>query len=196
MFKIGLISTHATGKTTLAHLLAGEFKKRGFKTRVIDEVAAEASESGIPINQQTTLAAQAWILHKQVLYELQADIRGYQVVVCDRTVLDNYIYLERAVGRDNEYLDIALSHVKKFPYNILFRLPLIGDANPDGIRATESDFRMAIDKKLTALLDEFDINYITLPMPAKMWREDWVEFILNTVLPKLGSLKDFSKHSK
>jgi nicotinamide riboside kinase len=186
MFKIGLISTHGTGKTTLAHLLAGELKKRGFKTKIVSEVSTEALEGGLPINQGTTLAAQAWILHKQIAYELQAMMQGYEVLICDRTVLDNYLYLERAVGRDSEYLEMVLGHAKKFPYDALFYLPSVGKAEADGVRATEESFQKDMDRRLDAFLKEFGVKHTLLPHPQKVGREDWVEAILSEVLPRLG----------
>ncbi len=102
-YKIGLLSTHGTGKTALVYSIAGELKRRGIKVRPISEIATRARESGIPINQETTLAAQAWILHCQCQMELEAEMLGYEVVICDRTVLDNYVYLETAEGRSPEY---------------------------------------------------------------------------------------------
>src|SRR3989338_2929896 len=95
-YKIGLVATHGTGKTTTAHLVAGELKKRGLRVRVIPEVATEAIETGKTINQDTTLNDQGWILLKQALYEIEAELAGYEVIVCDRTVFDNYCYLANA----------------------------------------------------------------------------------------------------
>ena len=65
-YKIGLLSTHGTGKTALAHALVGEFKKRGYKTKVISEVATSLFEKGVPINENTTLPAQLSILMEQI----------------------------------------------------------------------------------------------------------------------------------
>ena len=52
-----------------------------------------------PINRETTIKAQAWILHTQIAWELQAGAKA-EVVVCDRAVLDNYCYLKRAAPGD------------------------------------------------------------------------------------------------
>ena len=46
----------------------------------------------MPINEETSFEAQAWILHTQIAEELLAQSR-YPVVLCDRAVVDNYAYL-------------------------------------------------------------------------------------------------------
>ena len=71
VYKIGLTSTHGTGKTSLRFDVAGALSKRGIKTIDVREVATLATHLGIPINQETTLEAQAWILHKQCTLELK-----------------------------------------------------------------------------------------------------------------------------
>ncbi|MEK6938911.1 MAG: AAA family ATPase [Nanoarchaeota archaeon] len=130
VYKTGLMSTHGTGKTTLAFDVAGELKKKSLKVRVIRELATLARERNIPIDQTTTLEAQAWILYRQCSAELEAKIYNYDVVICDRTVLDNYCYLLNAVGEDKFYQDLALGFSRKHPYDSLFYLPITGELNP------------------------------------------------------------------
>jgi len=48
MRKIALIGTHGTGKTTLAHELTAESKKRGIHTEFLGELARECP---LPINE-------------------------------------------------------------------------------------------------------------------------------------------------
>mgnify|MGYP001600272354 FL=1 len=74
-YKISLISTHGTGKTTLCYEVAAELKKRGLKVKVFSEIAASAFEQGIPINENTTLPAQLYILMQHITEELRAAIR-------------------------------------------------------------------------------------------------------------------------
>ena len=50
-----------------------------------------------PINEGTTYDAQAWILHTQIAEEIAAAASN-EVVICDRSVLDNYAYLVARVG--------------------------------------------------------------------------------------------------
>jgi len=54
--------------------------------------------SPLPINRKTSLEAQTWILATQVAEEIRS-AANHDVVVCDRSVLDNYAYLLFACGR-------------------------------------------------------------------------------------------------
>src|SRR5512140_1920303 len=90
--KVAFIGTHGVGKTTLCYDLAAALKKRDLSVELVREVARECP---LPINRETTLKAQAWILHTQIAWELQAEAKA-DVVFCDRAVLDNYCYMKRA----------------------------------------------------------------------------------------------------
>ena len=94
-FKIAFIGSHGVGKTTLCYGLAARLKARDVAVEVVHEVARRCP---LPINEETSVAAQSWILHSQIAEELVAQAR-YPVVVCDRSVLDNYVYLLLAAGR-------------------------------------------------------------------------------------------------
>jgi len=90
--KVAFIGTHGVGKTTLCYDLAAGLKKRDLTVEIVREVARECP---LPINRETTLKAQAWILHTQIAWELQAEAKA-DVVFCDRAVLDNFCYMRRA----------------------------------------------------------------------------------------------------
>ncbi len=127
VYKIGLVSTHGTGKTTLSYTIAGLLKERkdiDLSVKVIGELATDARERAIPIDQTTTLEAQAWILTSQVSAELHAELHNYDVAICDRTVLDNYCYMSNKVGQQKHYLDFVLGHCKSHPYSKLYFLPI------------------------------------------------------------------------
>src|ERR1017187_10110119 len=90
--KIAFIGTHGVGKTTLCYDLAAALKKRDLTVELVREVAREGP---LPINQETTLKAQAWILHTQIAWELQAEAKA-DVVFCARPALDISHYMRRA----------------------------------------------------------------------------------------------------
>ena len=104
--KIAFIGSHGVGKTTLAFGLAARLKARDVSLEVVHEVARRCP---LPINEETSVAAQSWILHTQVAEELVAAAR-YPVVLCDRSVLDNYVYLLLAAG-DREPLAERRRHL-------------------------------------------------------------------------------------
>ena len=88
-FKIAFIGSHGVGKTTLCYGLAARLKTLDISLDVVNEVARRCP---LPINRETTFAAQAWILHTQIAEEVVAASR-YDLVICDRSVLDNFVYL-------------------------------------------------------------------------------------------------------
>ena len=185
-FKIGLISTHGTGKTTLAYEIASQLKKRGFKVKVISEVATEAFEEGIPINEGTNLPAQMHVLLRHMAEELKATARGYEIVISDRSVFDNWIYMERKCGYHQFVIDFIREYSKEFPYNALYKLPLVGEMKDDGVRdAQNKDFQQDIYKRLTQFLKDSGVEHTELPIPDSEFRGEWTEIIVNDTLKKM-----------
>jgi thymidylate kinase len=93
--KVAFIGTHGVGKTTLCFELAGALKREGLYVDVVKEVARL---SPLPVNRKTSLDAQTWILMTQVAEEIRS-ASLHEIVVCDRSVLDNYAYMALACGR-------------------------------------------------------------------------------------------------
>lgn len=90
MQKIGIIGAHSTGKTTFAHALYVKMKIKHpiEKIKLITEVAR-----GVPIHLSME-EKQLWILTNQISREIEAqiDVGPNGIIICDRTVLDNYAY--------------------------------------------------------------------------------------------------------
>lgn len=195
MYKIGLISTHGTGKTTLVYTVCGELKKQGIKIKPIAEIATTALEKGLPINKGTTLEAQAWILHTQCALELEAQMYNYEVCICDRTVLDNFVYMMKAVGKKQEYLKMILNHMKLHSYDKLYLVPITSEIQSDGVRETDKIFQQQIDSNLKELIKELEIEVIELPIPKTedITRKEWTEIIVKNTLKDIGrkTLFDF-----
>nr|MDP9179153.1 AAA family ATPase [Gemmatimonadota bacterium] len=82
--KVAFVGSHGVGKTTLCFDLASQLKRLDLGVDLVKEVARRCP---LPINEETTPDAQAWILHTQIAEELAAATL-YEVVVCDRSVLD------------------------------------------------------------------------------------------------------------
>src|SRR5512140_4012488 len=129
--KVAFIGTHGVGKTTLCYELAASLKKRDLAVELVREVARECP---LPINRDTTLKAQAWILHTQIARELEAGAKA-EVVVCDRAVLDNYCYLKRALAGEPVSRELELL-VRTWTarYDALFRVPIVADPPFDHVR--------------------------------------------------------------
>lgn len=193
VYKISLSSTQGTGKTTLATLVAGELKRRGVEARALAEMSTLAREKGLPINEQTTRAAQLWILHTQFAEELAYQARTappkYDVIICDRGI-DNYCYLERRFGPDQYALAMTLGHVREYPYDQTYLLPIVNDSlDPgEGIRSTDKMFQQEMDQAIRSFFNTHRIPYQELPQPSPQdhLREEWVRLIVNQTLTTLG----------
>lgn len=167
--KIAFIGTHGVGKTTLCYDLASRLKRQD---RVVDLVQEVARACPLPINQDTTLQAQAWILHTQIAQEIAAAAAG-GIVICDRSVLDNYAYLVQQAGRRPEYDTLVREWVRT--YDRLFKVPITDAPSFDGRRDTSQTFQQAIDATIDALADQFAVHFHRLDPAA---RDTWVDTVL------------------
>jgi nicotinamide riboside kinase len=177
--KIAFIGTHGVGKTTLCYDLAGLLKRQGVNLDIVKEVARL---SPLPVNRQTSLEAQLWILMTQVAEEIRAASQ-HQVVVCDRSALDNFAYLAFACGRPRPIERFVDYWMKT--YDLLFKVPMAGAASADGFRDTDEFFMRSIDQLVDELLAEKGIPFHLLPAGA---RGTWMETVRDVVLqsPALG----------
>lgn len=141
-FKVAFVGTHGVGKTTLCYGLAARLKARDVVLEVVHEVARRCP---LPINEETGVASESWILHTEIAEEVVAAAR-HPVVVCDRSALDNYVYLLLAAGpRDG--LD-QLVHHWMGTYDLLIHVPIVTLPSADGVRATDPEFQRAVDERL------------------------------------------------
>jgi len=167
--KLAFIGTHGVGKTTLCFDLAARMKRLDLNVELVREVARGCP---LPINQDTTLDAQAWILHSQIVHEISASA-VYGAVICDRSVLDNYAYMVHRVGRRKEYDALIRAWVES--YDGLFKVPIIQAPTFDGMRDLSSTFQSEIDELIDELVEVFHVKSHTLD---SRHREAWIDDVL------------------
>lgn len=167
--KIAFIGSHGVGKTTLCYDLAARLKRQD---RAVDLVKEVARSCPLPINRDTTLAAQAWILHTQIAHEIAAQAQN-DVVICDRSVLDNYAYLVHQAGRQTAYDVLVTTWVASYDY--LFKVPIIDPPTFDGMRDVSATFQHEIDATIDALANDLGVGCHRLDPGA---REGWVDAVL------------------
>jgi len=179
MVKIAFIGTHGVGKTTLCYDLGAILKRRGLNVDLVKEVARL---SPLPINRQTSLEAQLWILTTQVAEEIRSAAH-HEVVVCDRSVLDNYAYLVFAAGKQR-WLEPFVNRWMR-SYDILFKVPISGAASADGVRDTDEFFMRQIDRLVDELVLDRGLTCDRLPEGR---RDEWAEIVKARVvrLPALA----------
>lgn len=163
-FKIAFIGSHGVGKTTLCYGLAARLKTLDISLDVVNEIARRCP---LPINQDTTLAAQAWILHSQIAEEIVAAAR-YDLVICDRSVLDNYVYLLLAA---QEHHDLeAMVHSWTTSYDLLIKVPILQQLQADGLRSTDPVFQRAVEQRLQHEIETRQLQVLDLEIyPRREW---------------------------
>lgn len=167
-FKLALIGSHGVGKTTLCYGVAARLKALDLPLEVVHEVARRCP---LPINRQTSLDAQAWILHTQIAEEIAAAHR-YPVVICDRSVLDNYVYLLLAAGRQLA-LEVLLDTWLR-TYDLLVHVPILDEPSADGIRSSDPSFQREVENRLMRELERRELPLLALDPAA---RRGWVDTV-------------------
>ena len=198
--KIAFIGTHGVGKTGLAWTLAGHLKKEGHSVEMLPEAARIIADSGYKINESSDEKSQSLILKKQISLENHYSVK-YDILVCDRSVIDNFIYLLRVMKIKNkkekksqfekkmkDYERIIKEHLKKSPYDYIFYVPVANKAinNNDKYRSKNIKFRDEIDKLLNEYLKKSRIllsakdktRFIALP---KKNQRDWNNIVQDTI---------------
>jgi len=178
--KFAFIGTHGVGKTTLCFELAALLKKRD---RVVEMVHEVARFCPLPINRDTTIDAQSWILHTEIASELQAAHKA-EIVICDRSVLDNFCYLLSA-GRAPVLEPLVRWWTAT--YQLLIKVPIVSPPGFDGLRDTDATFQRAIDEKIESILLEWGIPAVRLERDR---RQFWATDSLEAILPLLGPVQE------
>ncbi len=175
--KVAFVGTHGVGKTTLCYGLASRLKSRDVVLEVVHEVARRCP---LPINEETGLASESWILHTQIAEEVIAEAR-YPVVLCDRSALDNYVYLLLAAGRQDG-LDSLVDFWMR-SYDLLIQVPIVGDPTADGVRTTDPVFQRAIEERLEREIVERELAALRLDPSA---RDGWLDAAEQAVMDRLS----------
>jgi len=161
LFKVALVGTHGVNKTTIAYELAGVLKRKGRTVELLTEIARECP---FPLNESATREAYQWIIARQMQLELEKAPRA-DVLVCDRSVLDNFAYYVRRYGCKGEEAEALGAYCRSWmrTYDLLLRLPITQALASDGFRSTDEQFQREID----LLCDElFETAYSKSTRPA------------------------------
>jgi len=177
--KVAFIGTHGVGKTTLCFELAALLKKRD---KVVEMVREVARFCPLPINRDTTVAAQSWILHTEIAEELVAENKA-DIVICDRSVLDNYCYLLQT-GRHPNLEPLVRWWTDT--YGLLIKVPIVGSMMYDGLRDVDSAFQRAVDEKIDDVVAEWNVPVVRL---ASDRRAFWATDALEAILPLIGPVQ-------
>jgi len=158
MIKVAFIGPQASGKSSLAKKTHDICRRRGMKTILISEVADNCP---YPINEEATVETQRWIWFEQLRQEIVAQNANPDVIVCDRSLMDNMCYLAAIEGEEAKTLFSKLylvSHEWMKTYDAVVRLPLnvewlASGNNPK--RSKDVGFARRIDAIFNNLVDRY-----------------------------------------
>jgi thymidylate kinase len=158
--KIGLTGVHGSGKTTKMKELSDRFVDVNKTIHIVDEVARSYP------HELGTLEAQEWIWYEQMSREKHAMTQDVDVIICDRTVMDNLMYYHYIIDQDattddrRRWGQLYREAVAWMPtYTQVIRLPLNLEwlQADDPIRPKDVEYARRID----ALFDRFVQPYVT-----------------------------------
>jgi len=174
--KIAFLGTHGTGKTTLAHELVMNLKKKGVDAGFMSEVARNCP---FPINEETTKKSQIWIILNQIIKELEEE-GHYEILVSDRSVLDGYCYYVNKFGPADFLEPIIKKHLQTYSY--LIRVPIRkGLLTKDKIRSTNKQFQKDVDIQFNRLLKKFKVKHLNLKVLEDSTNKKIIEQILKNL---------------
>lgn len=167
MMKIGLTGVHGSGKSVLANKLQKKYVDTGKKVYMVHGVARNCPYT------LGTVEAQEYIWNHQMRQERHAMAQDVDVIICDRTVMDNLMYYhtildDLVIGFDSESIlelfqrwDLLHSlAIRWMPtYTQVIRLPLNLEwlQAEDIVRPKSPEYAKRIDK----LFDRFVDRYVT-----------------------------------
>lgn len=143
--KIGIMGTHCTGKTTLARSMAADMALMTADTRETIGLLPEIVRNcPFKVNRDSGRDSVFWIFFSQFVREIEMTEK-YDIVVCDRTVLDPLAYAWALGYTDlvELWMPAALEHFKSYQ-KVYFMRP-VGPPVDDGFRDIDPVFRDEVD---------------------------------------------------
>jgi thymidylate kinase len=157
MQKIAIIGVHSAGKTSLAYTLSAHFKMQELNVKLIHESVRE--NCPFPINAEANQGTCLWNFHTQFINELDAEAQGYQLAICDRSVMDTFVYFH-AVNSANEFTLSAENQAAEWlsTYDTLICLEPVENVelHDDGIRSTDREYQKLIRDEFRKTIGKYE----------------------------------------
>jgi nicotinamide riboside kinase len=169
--KIAFIGSHSVRKSNAVHAFASTIGRAGRSVEVGREVVRF---NPLGLNEGATPEAQLWVLVSQVQQELELASRA-EVLVTDRSVVDNFAYYLRVTGGEDPFSIEPLIRRWAATYHLSVRLlPDVG-LQADGVRSTSDEFRDEIEAILDRILPVYlpPERVATVPASRVTAEFDW-----------------------
>lgn len=157
--KIGICGTQSVGKSTTAFQLCLNYKKQN-PTKTVGLFLENVVHCPLDINKVATKESELWMFTKQIEEEIYLSTK-YDILICDRTVLDTIPYTQY-LGFDalsDGMIKIANEYITTYD-TIIFKCITLNDyLFNDGLRDTDTKYRNDIEILFFKLFKEqFDID--------------------------------------
>jgi nicotinamide riboside kinase len=169
--KIAFIGSHSVRKSNAVHAFASTIGRAGRSVEVGREVVRF---NPLGLNEGATPEAQLWVLMAQVQQELEL-LPHAEVLVTDRSVVDNFAYYLRVTGGEDTFGVEPLIRGWAQTYDLSVRLlPDVG-LQADGVRSTSDAFRDEIEGILDRILPVYlpAERYLSVPASKVTAEFDW-----------------------
>ncbi|HEY7525408.1 MAG TPA: AAA family ATPase [Candidatus Limnocylindria bacterium] len=170
--KIAFIGSHSVRKSNAVHAFASTIGRAGLSVEVGREVIRF---NPLGMNEAATPEAQLWVLMAQVQQELELRNRA-EVLVTDRSVVDNFAYYLRVTDGADPYAVEPLVRRWAQTYDLFVRLLPDVALLADGVRSTSDAFRDEIEAILDRILPQYIAADRLVNVPASQVTEsfDWL----------------------
>ncbi|MBC8475128.1 MAG: AAA family ATPase [Bacteroidetes bacterium] len=170
--KIGFCGTMSVGKTTLVNALKElpEFKDYTFRT----ERSKYLMEMGIPLNTDSTYKGQLIFTAERAAELMQ------EKIITDRTVIDVMAFSNLSTSmKEHEKFFLSSALIPLIDeYDVLFYVSPEGvEIENNGIRETNAEYRMAVDREIRSIVGMHRGNAVTIEGSV----EDRIEQVKNAV---------------
>lgn len=169
-FKIGIVGTHGVGKTTFAIELKKKLNERyPYKNIfIINEVprslVQKTQNNRLLVPENNTLTLQFIIMLFQLMEEQKNNIID-SFTICDRTLLDHFLYTiyfhKKQFKQHEELLIQSLLMDYMNTYDIIFYIPVEFAIEDDSVRITQEDFQKNIDLLILDYLNKISFVKIS-----------------------------------
>lgn len=160
--KIAFVGSHGIRKTSAVAGFAGAISRAGQSWDLVREVVRD---SPLGLNEGATSEAQLWVITTQISRELELAPK-VDVLISDRSVVDNYAYFLRAAGGQDPYGLSSLIAAWARTYTLAVRLRPDVALVEDGVRSTNDAFRDEIEAILDDILPRYFDPDQSLELPA------------------------------
>jgi len=143
--KIAFSGSHATGKTSSVFDLCAKYKKE-YSGKTINSLTEVARECPFSINENAEEKAQMWIFTSQLKKEMEYE-RFYDVVVCDRSIVDCIAYtfvvgFHELGAKMKTLVENYVGTYDKIYFKTIVNNPYLCE---DGVRSFDKNFQQSVE---------------------------------------------------